>query len=121
MRRLLGTLDPLYFPGASVSTLNLASKLKVLRVLGFVPLLFIVVFVFGAKSMSPSAAAAIFWLAHLTTIVCLFFIIPLARSLGKSGFLWGIGTMLFSPVGPAVSTIRLLLMFHEHGNKGPNT
>lgn len=85
--------------------------LRPLRFLCLVPLVLIAIFVFGASSLSIQAATAIFWMAHLVTLICLFFIVPLAKSFGKSGLLWAIGTVAFSPVGPAVSGFRLVSMF----------
>jgi hypothetical protein len=82
-----------------------------LRFLCLVPLALIAIFVFGASSLSIQTATVIFWAAHLATLICLFFIVPLARSFGKSGLLWAIGTVVFSPIGPAVSGFRLVSMF----------
>lgn len=94
-------------------TARQAFQLRVLRIICLIPAVLIAAFIFGSRSMSVQISTVVFWLAHLITIVSVFFVVPLARSFGRSGLLWAIGTLVFSPVGPVVACVRLMTIADE--------
>lgn len=89
--------------------------IKPLQLLCPLPLALMVIFGFGAvsKLIPISVGSMIFWLSHLVTVVCIFLIVPIAKSHGKSGFLWAVGTLLFAPMGTLIAGLRLVYMTNE--------